>query len=216
MILHFIRRDFKTFRTQWALLLVMSAVAIPFLVSNPMVIQLLFMAFFMFGVTPAQQIIGAKFRSQHVMSRNYLLSLPIKREKNFLFILARLQIFMLPMIALAFWLAIHFSTQQEQSKNWHVLVLIALYAVYFSCQQIHGALSWEMISGYLNARQRFWAWVAALVPIMGETVVLSLLGLHSLTDQKTAALVPIWAALVGSVAICLVRIRLTQKLWMKT
>ena len=126
MIAPFIIRDFKTFKMAWLFIVLFSLAAIP-LRSHSFVLSFLTMSYFLFACVPISQIVGAKNRSQHVMSRNYLLALPINRKRNFLYLIVRIQIFLVPLILLAASLLVFFVAKYRTASGPTTVVYFCLF-----------------------------------------------------------------------------------------
>jgi hypothetical protein len=83
MIWHFVKRDFKSDRTLWVFLALVIVIGSLSALGNPESYGLAPYFSFLFALTGSNKIVGTQFRSQHQMSRNYILSLPASRERLF-------------------------------------------------------------------------------------------------------------------------------------
>ncbi|MCC7441701.1 MAG: hypothetical protein IT285_08710 [Bdellovibrionales bacterium] len=182
MLAHFLRRDFVTYRVFWIVLLVASALAVPYLNAvddpdRPMFV-LSYMYFF-FAVSPLAGLIGVTWRSQHVMSRNYLLSLPVPRKRLFAWLQVRAGVFWLPYLLLCF------VAPFLSHSVWRFLIYLRLEYVEFLMASVLGVfwlvntgitmqLMTERITGYLDLRLRFAAWIILIGSYVLEVLLLFL------------------------------------------
>jgi len=182
MIKHFLLRDFRTFQLLWIILAILTGCALvtSLLSSSFIPLFLLGYACFFFGLIPLVTLTGVRFRSQHLMSRNYLLSLPIQRRYLFLIIQFRSLIFWMPLILLL--LLLPFLPLGEDSpfgvpKNWYGLYGIGVLScfVWMTNSFIQGQLSSEKITAYVTQRKRAFAWLTFFAVYFGEMVLLGAL-----------------------------------------
>lgn len=173
MIRHFIKRDFQDFLLGWMIIgiLTVVAAALGLLTSSlELVIFVLGYVYFMFASWPAAQIIGSVWRTQHQMSRYYLLSLPVSHRKLFFIQQMRLAICWIPFIAWASLLP--FITRVGVGLTWD------RWGLYYSALCITVAtiihviiwtsLIMERIASYLPRGKRILAYLKLLVvPILG-------------------------------------------------
>jgi hypothetical protein len=203
----------------WILLIFFSVCLVPF-VDGIVSLELLGLCYLTFAVMPAQQMVGAKFRSQHVMSRNYLLSLPIHRQTNFIYVMLRMLIYMLPLMILVFFIPkfefmLWIFPANYLINNWHLFFLIPLGCVWFSCQQLHSVLAWETISSHLTSMQRFMAWVTVLFFYFLEFIVMAaLVWCSSMPAYRGWSISP-WVAVLLALAVCSFRVYQTRQHWLE-
>ena len=102
MIAHFIRWDFNQHRSLWGLLVFVTVVAGISCIAGQSgaAIYILFLVYFIFGTNGTGSTTGSGFRTQHQMSRNYFLALPVDRKKLYNIILLRGLIFFIPLLLL--------------------------------------------------------------------------------------------------------------------
>ena len=182
MIKHFVLRDFRTFQLLWIILAILTgcAVVASLLSSSFIPLLLLGYACFFFGLLPLLSLTGVRFRSQHVMSRDYLLSLPIQRRYLFLIIQFRSLIFWTPLVLLL--LLVPFLPLGEDSpfgvsKNWYGLYCIGVLScfVWMTNSFIQSLLSSEKITAYVTQRKRAFAWLKFFAVYFGELFLLGAL-----------------------------------------
>jgi len=115
VIKHFIKRDFADHQSGWISLLGVFLFAVAFqelFLSNEFQMWPLILAGYaagLFALVAIGKISGTILRSQHLMSRNYMLSLPINREKMFFLMQIRILVFWIPLLLIA-WSAPLYST----------------------------------------------------------------------------------------------------------
>ena len=203
----------------WLLLAIISALFLPF--ANPSVLELLALTYFIFALVPVQQLAGVKFRSQHIMSRNYLLSLPIPRKTNFIYLGLRMQIFNLPLLGLFFLLPTFkfidkLLPAQFWATNWHLFLLVPICGIWLSAQQLHSFLTWEEISSHLTSGQRFRAWVVTIFSYIVEFSFIVWMLVFSIVADRYSFHLPVGVALSLAVAVGGTRLYFTQKKWIRT
>jgi len=166
MIAHFIKRDFKTYKLAWNFLIIGTVlfVSMSILSGFKVLLILLGYLYFFFGLIPYNNLIGVTWRSQHIMSRNYLLSLPIKREKLFHTIQLRAFIYWLPFLILQSLLPLIpfklpfkgiFSFSGFRYVSYLVFLLFAV--LWLINMGFILPISMERITSYLTQKQRFTA-----------------------------------------------------------
>lgn len=179
MIRHFLLRDFRTYRMFWIILAILTGCAVVAMLLSSSLIPLLLLgyAYLLFGLLPLQSLTGVRFRSQHIMSRNYLLSLPVKREYLFLIIQFRNLIFWVPLILLL--LSVPFLPLGDDSpfgvpKNWYGLYCIGVLSclVWMTNGSIQAQLSIEKIMAYVTQKKRALAWLKTLGVYLVEVLLL--------------------------------------------
>jgi len=175
MIKHFLLRDFKTYRVFWIVLALLTgcAVAAMLLSSSLLPLLLLGYAYLLFGLLPLQSLTGVRARSQHVMSRNYLLSLPVRRKYMFLIAQFRNLIFWGPLIVLVLSVPLlPFGDESpfRKSKNWYGLYCIGVLSgmLWMTNSAIQGQLSIEKILTYVTQKKRVLAWLKLFAVHFGE------------------------------------------------
>jgi len=217
MILHFIKRDFLTHRLPWAILALGTLVSLKLFPSSHLLYLGLVYSYLLFAITPMSELTGAKWRSQHVMSRSYLLALPVERKKLFWLTQARALVFFLPLIALAYILPTFLPEAQRVYVNfvpkgaslgvYHVLVLLMVGWMLNS--MISLPLGFERVWGYSNQRQRMMAYVLIIGAFLFELFLIIL----SCSETFFYASKPIFPLVVtGFVAF--VRFYLARRSWL--
>jgi hypothetical protein len=99
MISHFLKRDLKDSMVFWIVLGLMSVLILGAYWWSPSesLIMCLGWLYFIFSQFVTLNITGTLIRTDHMISRQYFLSLPLKRNSFFLITLLRLSVFYLPL-----------------------------------------------------------------------------------------------------------------------
>lgn len=208
MTLHFIRRDFLTYKFFWILLILFSVICVPLLSEFRELWLALICAYFMFGISSINNLVGVTWRSQHVMSRNYLLSLPLARNKMYFIVLSRVAIFWIPFLFLIaylpYFLRVYFGMWVPLNYISFVLT-VAILAAWCVNAMISVQLTWEKITSHLTQAQRFKAGVIAIGLYIAEVCLavyfLKLAVLQKSPDvlAKNGPLLPVALALTLTV-----------------
>lgn len=164
MLTHFIKRDFKDLKLGWGIvggIVFLALAAIPFSPKEGVFIIAAVIGYTLFFMTliPLNQVLGSHWRNQHVMSRYYLLSLPVPRNELFKIQQIRLLIYGLPITLFAiitpmFWLAV--------PEIWFLLftlfysILVGVTIIFFIQLMILFNLFMENFSSHVNQQERFW------------------------------------------------------------
>ncbi|HEY5038240.1 MAG TPA: hypothetical protein VIJ93_04125 [bacterium] len=182
MILHFIKRDFISHRLPWIVLGLLTFLSVKLFASSHLIYMGLLYAYLLFAMTPMGEMTGAKWRSQHVMSRSYLLALPVERKKLFWITQARALVFFLPLIALAYILPTFLPEAQRLYVNfvpkhfpfglYHLLVLLMV--VWLLNTMISLPLGFEKVWGYPTQRGRMLAYVRLIGVFLFELFLIIL------------------------------------------
>ncbi|MBS1958672.1 MAG: hypothetical protein JST80_04290 [Bdellovibrionales bacterium] len=164
-LLHFIKWDIISFKIYWILLATASISIVLFFGTSADSARMLLFLFFMFGIVPTHHITGSKLRSQHVMSRSYLLSLPIKRQTLFFYIIIRKLVFYLPLILLFYCLPkLAVSTispvfAKTDFTNLSFYFLVPVLIVLFILLGLQNKLETEKLSAHTTTDKRFFSWI---------------------------------------------------------
>ena len=221
MIFHFIKRDYNTYRFFWIIIGVFSVVSIPAVLVSGKYFMPVAYAYLFFGIIPIKDLIGVTWRSQHIMSRNYILALPVKRKKLFFMIQYRALIYWLPFLILS-WIAPLFlsdSILRKESENSYLIyaLMIILGVIWFINSSITMQLACEKISSYLTQKQRAKEWIKLMVVYLGEFAIvgisfLSILGIsfHSSYIDTVHISLPLLIVL----ALVSIRFYLAKKRWL--
>ncbi|MFM8268932.1 MAG: hypothetical protein ACKN9V_01995 [Pseudomonadota bacterium] len=99
MIKHFLVQDFRDSLVIWIIFAAVAFVLTSsyFIWPNSNSIIILGFSCFMFSVLQTANIVGTVIRSDHILSRHYYLTLPLKRHRMFSVIILRLFVFFLPL-----------------------------------------------------------------------------------------------------------------------
>jgi hypothetical protein len=219
MIFHFVKRDFISHRLPWVVLILFTFFSLLFFSYNHLIYMGLLYAYLLFAMTPMSELTGAKWRSQHVMSRSYLLALPVERKTLFWYTQWRALIFFTPLIALAYILPtflpearrvyINFVPRDFPLGIYHVLVLVMV--VWMLNSMISLPLSFEKVWGYPTQQKRMMAYVRMIGVFLFE------LGLIILSCSETYlyASRPFFPLLVTSL-VTFVRFYFTRRSWLNS
>lgn len=179
MILHFLARDLKSHRLHWLLIALVTLVGLPFASSSSGATLLLGYAYFFFALTPMNQLMGFTWRSQHVMSRNYLLSLPLSRDRLYAIIQIRAGVFWLPFLGLMLVAPLAGRLHVIDGYYATYAVSVVLFAVCFTNSTILWQLRAERISGNTSPTQRMLGHSTTLLILFGQlTLSLCAVGWH--------------------------------------
>ena len=188
MITHFLYRDFITHRFHWLLLILFSFFVLPSIVAAKGMFYLLIYVYSLFAVTPIYHLTGVTFRSQHIMSRNYILSLPVKRKKLFLITQLRAFIFWIPfllVVCLFPWINQRLFLISTEVPLFNSLLFYptVLSGVFWGINSIvMMQLSTEKISTFVTSQERAKAWIVLIaIYVLESAIVLSCFFLPALT-----------------------------------
>jgi hypothetical protein len=160
MIFHFMYRDALDNRISWYVVIAVSLLAIPFFYLNPnLAWTFLFFSYYMFSMAPLQAMMGSAHRSQHIMSRHYLLALPVPRKKIFRLLFFRLIPYGAPLFVCAALMPLYLDFSKTVSADHPISYLSFLFlllggAVMFMCLAIGIQLGMEQFVRCINGRQR--------------------------------------------------------------
>ena len=167
MIWHFLKRDFLDFRLWWALVAAVTFIWLVIEMVAPTVFgsvsdQFLVLAYLMFAMMPQSYILGSVWRTQHQLSRHYLLALPLPHRRLFVIQHARLLPFWLPLFIVVsvgpvFW---GLGERPARPDVWilHCVGVVASTALLIE-HGIWSTLETERISRYVPSGQRLLAWI---------------------------------------------------------
>ena len=192
MILHFLRRDFRDCQLYWAILLFITIAA---LVSGAIGLPVLFSAYFMFPSMAQNYILGSPWRTQHQMSRHYLLALPISHRRLFVIQQVRMLVFWLPLLVLMSCLS--FTMPKSGLIGFFYYFGLLVSVALFMHSQIWSALEMERISTYLPKGQRLWAYIKFFIVTAGTMMILGFGWANLLSNDLIARSprVPLWGFL---------------------
>lgn len=216
MIYHFVKRDFKSHFINWAILLIIVTACLWAMRLASEVIFVLGACLMFYAILPLQTITGASWRSQHSMSRNYLLSLPVPRKKMFFIVQIRAFVFALPIFLYALLIpeaSDFFSAlvpQAQQNRFFYVLNVFLL-LVWMINSSISANLVFEKISTYQTKLQRSLCWTLSLSVFFAELAFL----IWSLATPHEGYLKQIFLTLMV-LLLSANRLRQTQNNWIGT
>ncbi len=199
MIRHFLKRDFRDYQLYWVLVF---AVAFVFglLYQATGILLYLYLAVYtcvFLAFLPVNYLTGVTWRAQHIMSRNYLLALPIGRKHLFHIVLLRILVFWTPLWALLFYLPVALNRNLPYRLTHPVAyVLLVLIGSFWLINAIIAMqLRYEEIIRYMHVRQRIAAWSRMLTGALVESLLMAL-ALFSLYGDRTLALLVMLAAAI--------------------
>jgi hypothetical protein len=213
MIWHFLKRDIKDYQFYWAMVFLLVTVFLIFFWKTSMILYLYLATYacFFLAFLPANYLTGVTWRAQHIMSRNYLLALPVPRKQMFHLILIRILVFWIPL--LLFILYIPFELNQNIPYTLHhygeYVLLIITGAFWLINTTIGMQLRFENITRYMHQKQRIWAWIQMLTRAILESGIM-VLAVITLYAYRTFH---IWSALVLAWIVTYIRYRSNLRKW---
>jgi hypothetical protein len=214
MIWHFFKTDLKTFKLYWVILFAITALSFIFKDTSKQVSNMTGYAYIIFALMPLHHLAGVTFRSQHIMSRNYLLSLPMSRNKLFLLTLFRASIFWLPLFGFLFYMSFnsHFFKYlvflyQDSRIIYGLIVIMAIFWSIASSMNLQ--LNSEKITTYLTQHQRLRAWTLFVLFFVGEIIIV----VYSLISPRLWVNMP-WLPMIILAALMINKIILIRKKWL--
>ena len=183
MILHFLRRDFKDFLLYW---IIVSLVTIIALFAGVVGLPMLFWVYFMFPSIAEGYILGSQWRTQHQMSRHYLLGLPIPHKRLFVIQQLRMLVFWLPLLILASFMPFTVLHPFKVGFFYYFALLVSVALCMHS--QMWSGLEMENISTYLPKGYRLWAYSKFFVVLIGTMMVLWLGWANFLSNAHSSPL----------------------------
>ena len=175
MIIHFLKRDFLDFRVYW---FIVAGITLAYGMAHHFTkldspgspwssLQVLLFAYFFLAIMPQSYVLGSVWRTQHQLSRHYLLALPISHRHLFTIQHYRMVVFWIPVLGLC---SIYpFLGKGFSSASWDTWMVyyIALLTtcVLFIEYGIWSTVQWEEMTSYLPQSARMRAWLKMLVPI---------------------------------------------------
>ena len=178
MIYHFLYRDFLSNKINWVICLIITLVCMVTSVYSPEILTILGVCLMFFAVIPLQSLTGAAWRSQHVMSRNYLLSLPVPRNKMFFMVQMRAVVFAVPIIiytlVMPFCSDFFNSVVSYSPRFYPIYVFTVLLAIVWMINiAIYSNLIFEKITTYLTKLDRTKAWSLSMAVFFSELAVVA-------------------------------------------
>lgn len=214
MIYHFLHRDFLSNKINWALSAVIILVCAISAAFHPAILFILGVVLLFFAVIPLQSLTGAAWRSQHVMSRNYLLSLPVPRHKMFFIVQMRALVFAIPVIIYAlimpFYSPFFASVVLPPTSNYVVYFFMLISAIVWMINSaIYSNLIFEKITSYLTKIERTKSWTISMGIFFAElTFVISSF------VKSGEGLGWMFLSLAVVISIAVFRFQRTQRAWL--
>ena len=214
MIYHFLHRDFLSNKINWIINFIIIAICCVSAAFHPAILFILGVVLLFFAIIPLQSLTGAAWRSQHVMSRNYLLSLPVPRRKMFFIVQMRAMVFAVPVIIYALIMPFYspFFASVVLSASSHYLIyfiMLVLAIVWMINSAIFSNLIFEKITSYLTKVERTKAWMTNMVIFFGELALV--ICSFTMTGESFSATLLGFAVVT---AIVTYRFQRTQKAWL--
>jgi hypothetical protein len=163
MLFHFIKRDIQNFQVFWGLLGLVYLLGIVVCQTSPEFLVVLTYFAFVFGVLPLNHLMGSNWKSGRILSRSYMLALPIHRHKQFALLQLRALVFWMPFF-ISFTLS-YFMTQSvrdilpmTQLAAFEVFPAILVLVFWLNNSLIHIVLTWERVSKIPNPIHRLRSW----------------------------------------------------------
>jgi len=169
MILHFLGRDFRDHLLYWCLLVIITTVVA--LIGGTAGLPWLLWVYYIFPSVAEGFILGSTWRTQHQMSRHYLLALPISHKKLFAIQQVRMLVFWIPLLTLVSILPFTTLVSVRVGVFYYFAVLMSIAC--FMHSQIWSALEMESISTYLPKGYRLWGYIKFFVVGIGPIIILS-------------------------------------------
>ncbi len=173
MLKHFLKRDFKTNWIVWAFVVIsgMFAWVMSLYVSIIPVLFGLGYIYFLVAFASHFMVLGTQWRSQHCMSRYYLLALPIERKSLYLIMQCRILVHWVPLLLVLLYTPVsyYYTTDGGRvSHGWQGMP-IRHYVVYglgvlsamiwMVSSSIYVQLMSEKVTCYLIQYKRIVAWL---------------------------------------------------------
>jgi len=181
MTLHFLKRDFRDFLLYWIILLILTIIA---LLAGMIGLSMLVWAYFMFPSMAEGYILGSPWRTQHQMSRHYLLSLPISHKRLFVTQQIRILVFWMPLLILMSCVPFTILTSVEFGLFYYFAVFVSI--AFWMHSQIWSALEMESISTYLPKGYRIWAYIKLFGVLFGTMAILATGWVNYLLDNRVS------------------------------
>lgn len=216
MITHFIFRDLKSNRIYWLITLIVTLLAIPAVYFHGDALLLLFYPYFFMSISPLAGLIGSRWRAQHVMSRHYLLSLPVSRIKLFRIIQLRAFVFQIPLYLLLTYVIF---TDSECTLRFNQLQLLSILlgsliaGNWFINLAVDNAIAYEAIGSHQVPVKRIKLWIALFARMLIEILII---GGTVYLLQSSGANAVIYATLAVSSVIAVVRYKSAQLAWIRS
>lgn len=168
MIVHFLRRDFRDYLLYWVILVILTVIALP---AGPTGLAALFWVYFMFPSMAEGYIFGSAWRTQHQLSRHYLLALPISHKRLFMIQQVRILVYWLPLLILASCLPFTLLSSLQVGPFYYFALLVSIVFNFHS--HLWSALEMESISTYLPKGYRLWAYIKCFGVLFGTMAILA-------------------------------------------
>ena len=198
MTLHFLKRDFLDCRMSWIILLIFTILGVLSPFAHPVgvvSIPFIFLAYLLFPNIFMSNILGSVWRTQHQLSRHYLLSLPLLHRKLFRIQQVRILVLWIPFLTLACLLPLIGYVASGPLSVGLEMWFFYYFGLFTSVMlfihiNIWMTLEMERISSYLPKRERIWAFIKMFV-VMGGLIAILVFAWENLFYR---AVVSIWPA----------------------
>jgi hypothetical protein len=178
MIFHFMKQDFKSNTYTWIAILLGAIVTLFIRNEFADAVEYYVGMSFLFALIVPAQFTGVPYRNQHVMSRNYLLSLPIKRTRLHDMIVLRSFIYFIPLLVAItvfplnspkFLLALHSLPLTTIEYG----LMVVVFAAWINSGMIIGQLLNEKIRKLTNRNRRIGFLLLYVIAICFDLAVLT-------------------------------------------
>lgn len=180
MIRHFLAQDFRDSIVGWIIFATLTfLLTLSYLVwQNPYFVYSLGYSCFMFSIFQSTNLVGSVVRSDHILSRHYYLTLPIKKQRMFYLVILRLSIFFFPIwffctVIAPLTLRSDFSPIISTVSCYSTYVLgVTTGILWFLGQMLRQTVIWEQSLHFSSSRKRI---LSGLIPTFVSMLEISIL-----------------------------------------
>lgn len=213
MITHFLKRDFRDYQVYWVMTGLLIGVLLAFFFATDILLYLHLATYagFFLAFLPVNYLTGVTWRAQHIMSRNYLLALPVSRKRMFHLILIRMLVFWIPLWGLALYLPFELNRAIPYTlQHYPEYVLLVLIGSFWLLNLVvRMQLRFEVITRYMDRGARIRAWLGMLSQGILESAVL-VGGLFSVYGTRSLY---VWLALGLAIVVAAREYRSNLRKW---
>jgi hypothetical protein len=214
MIRHFLKRDIRDYQVYWFMVGILSFIFLLLFWITDWIVYLYLAAYacIFLAFLPVNYLTGVTWRAQHVMSRNYLLALPVSRKGLFHTILVRILVFWIPLWSLMLYMPLELNrTIPYQLQHFGPYLLLVPATSFWLVNAIIGMqLRYETITRYMDQNERIRAWIKMLSRTILESSVM-VLAVLALYDRRA---LPAWITVALVLATAFGRYRANLAKWL--